>query len=84
MLPSCPRMNERARRTRWKVAAHPLFIEQLKELIDEVNALKKKDPKGYLKKNPAKHCRWRCRRTVASLAAGLAFNGLGTHSWGQP
>lgn len=38
----------------WSVFAHPLFLDQLEALIDEVEALQKKDPVGYLRKNAAK------------------------------
>jgi toxin YhaV len=38
----------------WTVFAHPLFISQLDTLVQQVSALKEKDPVGYLKKNAAK------------------------------
>ena len=38
----------------WAVFAHPLFIAQLEALTAQVQALKKKDPSGYVKKNAAK------------------------------
>lgn len=38
----------------WTVFAHPLFLGQIEALIQQVEALKIKDPVGYLKKNAAK------------------------------
>lgn len=38
----------------WTVFAHPLFLAQLEALARQVEALKKKDPVGYLKKNASK------------------------------
>jgi toxin YhaV len=38
----------------WTVFAHPLFLSQLEALQDQVEALKRKDPQGYVKKNSAK------------------------------
>jgi toxin YhaV len=38
----------------WTVFAHPLFLAQLEALMQQVEALKQKDPTGYLKKNAAK------------------------------
>jgi toxin YhaV len=38
----------------WTVFAHPLFISQLDTLVQQVSALKEKDPVGYVKKNAAK------------------------------
>ena len=38
----------------WQVYAHPLFLDQLDALVTEVEALKQKDPAGYVKKNAAK------------------------------
>jgi toxin YhaV len=38
----------------WAVFAHPLFLTQLEALAREVEALKKKDPAGYVKKNATK------------------------------
>ena len=38
----------------WTVFAHPLFIEQLETLVRQVDALKQKDPVGYVKKNASK------------------------------
>jgi toxin YhaV len=38
----------------WTVYAHPLFLEQLEALIDQVDALKEKDPEGFTKKNATK------------------------------
>lgn len=38
----------------WTVFAHPLFLAQLEELTQEVEALKRKSPDGYVKKNATK------------------------------
>jgi toxin YhaV len=38
----------------WSIYAHPLFLEQLEELIAEVEARKERDPDGWHRKNPAK------------------------------
>ena len=38
----------------WTVFAHPLFLAQLEALAQQVEALKQKDPIGYLKKNASK------------------------------
>jgi len=37
----------------WRVFAHPLFLDQLEALIADVEALRRKDPKGYLISNKA-------------------------------
>ena len=38
----------------WTVFAHPLFMVQVESLVQEVEALKHKDPVGYVKKNATK------------------------------
>ena len=38
----------------WTVFCHPLFIDQINSLIEQVEALKEKDPQNFGKKNPAK------------------------------
>jgi len=38
----------------WTVFAHPLFMSQVEALVEQVEALKTKDPTGYLKKNATK------------------------------
>lgn len=38
----------------WTLYTHPLFVEQYELLENKVNALKQKDPVGYLKKNDTK------------------------------
>ena len=38
----------------WTVFAHPLFMEQIEDLAQQVEALKKNDPSGYVKKNATK------------------------------
>ena len=38
----------------WTVFAHPLFLTQLEALEQQVEALRQKDPVGYVKKNASK------------------------------
>mgnify|MGYP001557598816 CR=1 FL=1 len=38
----------------WSIYAHPLFLDQLEELIEEVETRKARDPKTWRKKNSAK------------------------------
>jgi toxin YhaV len=38
----------------WAVYAHPLFLHQVQRLIEQVEASKRKDPRGYARKNAAK------------------------------
>lgn len=38
----------------WTIFAHPLFLDQLETLTQQVEALKVKDPIGYVKKNATK------------------------------
>jgi toxin YhaV len=38
----------------WTIFAHPLFLQQLEDLINEVESLKKKDPAKYVGKNATK------------------------------
>lgn len=38
----------------WTLFAHPLFLNQIEALIQQVEALKQKDPSGYLQKNASK------------------------------
>lgn len=38
----------------WMVFAHPLFVEQVTVLSQQVEELKRKDPDGYQKKNASK------------------------------
>lgn len=38
----------------WTLFAHPLFLDQIDELVRQVEAHKKKDPTGYKKKNATK------------------------------
>ena len=38
----------------WTIYAHPLFLDQLDALFGEVEALKRKDPIAYVKKNATK------------------------------
>ncbi len=38
----------------WTIYAHPLFLDQLEVMIETVEKARKKDPKGYKKKRPAK------------------------------
>lgn len=38
----------------WTIFAHPLFLSQMAELVDQVEKLKAKDPKTFKKKNATK------------------------------
>jgi toxin YhaV len=38
----------------WTIFAHPLFLDQLEALIQQVETHKRKDPVGFVKKNAAK------------------------------
>ena len=38
----------------WMIFAHPLFLDQVEALIQQVEGLKQKDPAGYVKKNATK------------------------------
>lgn len=38
----------------WTVFAHPLFLAQVEALVQQVEALKQKDPAGYIQKNASK------------------------------
>jgi toxin YhaV len=38
----------------WSIFAHPLFLEQVEDLIGRVEAMKTKDPVGYVRKNDSK------------------------------
>jgi toxin YhaV len=38
----------------WTLFAHPLFLDQVEALIRQVEALRRKDPDGYLRRNAAK------------------------------
>lgn len=38
----------------WTIFAHPLFLDQVEGLIEQVDKLKQKNPKGYKKKNATK------------------------------
>lgn len=38
----------------WSIFVHPLFLAQLEALTAQVEALKRKDPQGYVKKNATK------------------------------
>ena len=38
----------------WTLFAHPLFMGQVDELIRQVETLKRRDPAGYVRRNPAK------------------------------
>lgn len=38
----------------WSLFAHPLFLDQLAALTQQVEALRRKDPIGYTKKNASK------------------------------
>jgi len=38
----------------WAIYAHPLFVDQIEVLIAQVEAIRQKDPIGYVKKNATK------------------------------
>ena len=38
----------------WTIFVHPLFASQLEALVKQVSTLKKKDPRGYARKNVTK------------------------------
>ncbi len=38
----------------WKIFAHPLFLEQVEDLVTQVDHLRRKNPKDYKKKNATK------------------------------
>jgi toxin YhaV len=38
----------------WTIFAHPLFLNQVEELVQQVETLKQKDPNGFTKKNASK------------------------------
>lgn len=38
----------------WRIYAHPLFLDQLNALINEVESLRRKDPQGYRSRNASK------------------------------
>ncbi|MEE9451494.1 MAG: type II toxin-antitoxin system YhaV family toxin [Gammaproteobacteria bacterium] len=38
----------------WSIFAHSLFLDQLEDLLDRVEALRQKDPVNYTKKNASK------------------------------
>jgi toxin YhaV len=38
----------------WSIFAHPLFLEQVEDLIGQLETLKTKDPVGYVRKNDSK------------------------------
>jgi toxin YhaV len=38
----------------WSIFAHSLFLEQLETLLQKVTRLRRKDPKGYTRKNATK------------------------------
>jgi toxin YhaV len=50
----------------WKLYAHPLFEQQLRQLLEQVEALATKDPVGY-KEQPAAKLLATIRRTIFEL-----------------
>lgn len=38
----------------WSIFAHPLFLDQLEALLTQVEGLRRRSPKGYVKKNATK------------------------------
>lgn len=53
-MPSRPRAKEALVVNGWSIYAHPLFLDQLEALIDEVERRKARDPDTYRKKNCSK------------------------------
>lgn len=49
----------------WPIFAHPLLLDRLEVLLDEVERARDKDPLGFARKNCAKRLR---------MIADLAFN----------
>jgi toxin YhaV len=47
-------MTPPANTAEWSVLAHPLFIDQLQQLVGKVEALRAKDPDAYKSKNATK------------------------------
>ncbi|QCX51014.1 type II toxin-antitoxin system YhaV family toxin [Ralstonia pseudosolanacearum] len=45
----------------WTIFAHPLFLDQLDALTRQVEALREKDPGGYVKKNATKRLTAICK-----------------------
>ncbi|MHA6831666.1 type II toxin-antitoxin system YhaV family toxin [Ralstonia pseudosolanacearum] len=45
----------------WTIFAHPLFLDQLDALTRQVEALREKDPGGYVKKNATKRLAAICK-----------------------
>lgn len=41
----------------WTLLAHPLFLDQLQELVAKVESLKARDRKGYTSRNATKRLR---------------------------
>jgi len=62
----------------WTIFAHPLFLEQIEALSQQVQALKQKDPKGYLKKNTSKRL-----AAIAKLAFDVIPQDPGKHEYRQ-
>ncbi len=50
----------------WTIFAHSLFLEQLEALLHKVERLRRKDPKGYTKKNATKQL-----AAISKLAFGI-------------
>jgi toxin YhaV len=50
----------------WTVFAHPLFLAQIEVLTQQVEAFKRKDPLGYVKKNASKRL-----AAITKLAFGV-------------
>jgi toxin YhaV len=38
----------------WSIFAHPLFLDQVEDLVNRVDTLKRKDPSGFSRKNDSK------------------------------
>ncbi|KAB2844162.1 MAG: type II toxin-antitoxin system YhaV family toxin [Burkholderiales bacterium] len=51
----------------WTLFAHPIFLDQLDALTAQVEALQRKDPTGYVKKNAAKRLAAMARLAFESI-----------------
>jgi toxin YhaV len=66
----------------WSIYAHPLFLEQLEGLIEEVETRKARDPKTWQKKNCAKRLAAIFKLVTEAIPAdpgAAAFRQGGTH-----
>lgn len=57
----------------WTIFAHPLFLDQLEELMAQVTSLKQKDPEGYIQKNATKRLAAITKLALDSIPADPAL-----------